>query len=75
MRSRVLTNHESALRFLLKNVDLNFYHIEVKIPSKDIHCFEIWSKNPDKKNKEYSFTWLKDKEGQRMELPYAVLKD
>ena len=75
MRSRVLTNHESALRFLLKNVDLNFYHIEVKIPSKDIHCFEIWSKNPDKKNKEYSFTWLKDKEGQRMELPYSVLVD
>lgn len=75
MRSRVLTNHESALRFLLRNVDLNFYHIEIKIPSKDIHCFEIWSKNPDKKNKEYSFTWLKDKEGQRMELPYAVLKD
>ena len=75
MRSRVLTNHESALRFLLKNVDLNFYHIEVKIPSKDIHCFEIWSKNPDKKNKEYSFTWLKDKEGQRIELPYSVLVD
>ncbi len=75
MRSRVLTNHESALRFLLKNVDLNFYHIEIKIPSKDIHCFEIWSKNPDKKNKEYSFTWLKDKEGQRMELPYSVLVD
>ena len=75
MRSRVLTNHESALRFLLKNVDLNFYHIEVKIPSKDIHCFEIWSKNPDKKEKEYSFTWLKDKEGQRMELPYSILKD
>ncbi len=75
MRSRVLTNHESALRFLLKNVDLNFYQIEIKIPSKDIHCFEIWSKNPDKKNKEYSFTWLKDKEGQRMELPYSVLVD
>lgn len=75
MRSRVLTNHESALRFLLKNVDLNFYRIEVKIPSKNIHCFEIWSKNPDKKNKEYSFTWLKDKEGQRIELPYSVLVD
>ena len=75
MRSRVLTNHESALRFLLKNVDLNFYYIEIKIPSKDIHCFEIWSKNPDKKNKEYSFTWLKDKEGQRIELPYSVLVD
>ena len=75
MRSRVLTNHESALRFLLKNVDLNFHHIEIKIPSKDIHCFEIWSKNPDKKNKEYSFTWLKDEKGQRMELPYSVLVD